>query len=55
MKKLINYLALCLGWCVVVGAVWVACTKCERSNDEESFLTQAIAKDSEWLREVNYS
>lgn len=27
----------------------------ESSNDEESFLTQAIAKDSEWLREVNYS
>ena len=55
MKKLINYLALCLGLCVVVGTIFVACIKCESSNDEESFLTQAIAKDSEWLKEVNYS
>lgn len=55
MKKSFNYLALCLGLCVVVGTIFVACTKCESSIVEESSMTQPVAEDSQWLREVNYS
>ena len=55
MKKLINYLALCLGLCVVVGIIFVACIKCESSIVEESSMTQPVAEDSQWLKEVNYS
>ena len=56
MKKIINYFALCLGLCVVVGAICiVCCTKCESPIVEESSMTQPVAEDSQWLREVNYS
>ena len=55
MKKSFNYLALCLGLCVVVGTIFVAFTKCESSIVEESSMTQPVAEDSQWLKEVNYS
>lgn len=55
MKKPFNYLALCLGLCVVVGTIFVACIKCESSIVEESSMTQPVTEDSQWLKEVNYS
>lgn len=54
MKKTIKYAMLSLSLCVVVGAI-CAYIKCESSTIEKNSLTEAVSKDSKWLREVNYS
>ena len=55
MKRLIKYAAYCVCLCVFLGVAIFICTKRESSIVETNASTETIAKDSKWLREVNYS